>query len=65
MNAKIQFAPYNESTVLQGAIEVYFERNGHYPVRVPATKASTKEEYQDNTDRQRRRNRFMSFHQIR
>lgn len=77
---KIQFDPYNESTVFIGAIEAYYKRNGHYPVRAlvdqiyrtrqnrafckehgirmsgpklgrPAQTKSTKEEYQDNTDR--------------
>ena len=77
---RIQFDPYNESAVLQGAIEAYFNRTGHYPARIlvdqiyrtrsnreycknhgirmsgpklgrPVRKASTKEEYQDNTDR--------------
>ena len=78
---KIQFNPYNESTILQDVIERYNERNGHYPARVlvdqiyrtrdnrkfcknhgirmsgpklgrpAADHKSTKEEYQDNTDR--------------
>lgn len=77
---KIQFDPYNEGSVLQGAVEAYYKRNGHYPMRVlvdqiyrtranrkyckehgirmsgpklgrPGKKASTKVEYQDNTDR--------------
>ena len=77
---KIQFDPYNEGSVFQGAVEAYYQRNGHYPARAlvdqiyrtrknrdyckehgirmsgpklgrPSRKASTKEEYQDNTDR--------------
>ena len=76
---KIQFDPYNESSVFQKAAEAYYQRNGHYPKRAadqiyrtrknrdyckehgirmfrlklgrPSRKASTKEEYQDNTDR--------------
>ncbi|WP_194610420.1 IS5 family transposase [Clostridium vitabionis] len=31
---KLQFDPYNESSVLQDAVERYKERTGHYPVRV-------------------------------
>lgn len=31
---KLQFEPYNESSVLQDAVERYKERTGHYPVRV-------------------------------
>lgn len=31
---KLSFNPYNESEVLIGAIEQYYERNGHYPERV-------------------------------
>ena len=77
---KIQFDPYNEGTVFQGAVEAYYQCNGHYPARAlvdqiyrtrknrdyckehgirmsgpkldrPSRKASTEEEYQDNTDR--------------
>lgn len=77
---KIQFDPYNESSVFQKAVEAYYQRTGHYPARAlvdqiyrtrknrdyckehgirmsgpklgrPSRKASTKEEYQDNTDR--------------
>ena len=33
---KITFDPYNESEVLQGAVEAYRTRNGHYPERVLA-----------------------------
>lgn len=33
---KITFDPYNESEVLQGAVESYRARNGHYPERVLA-----------------------------
>lgn len=33
---KITFDPYNESEVLQGAVEAYKARNGHYPERVLA-----------------------------
>lgn len=77
---KIQFEPYNESTVFIDAIEAYRARTGKYPERAlvdkiyrtrenlrfcknhgirmsgprlgrPSNKASTHEEYQDNTDR--------------
>ena len=77
---KIQFDPYNESSVFQKAVKAYSQRTGHYPARAlvdqiyrtrknrdyckehgirmsgpklgrPSRKASTKEEYQDNTDR--------------
>jgi IS5 family transposase len=77
---RLQFEPYNESSVFQNAVEAYCKRNGHYPERVlvdqiyrnrknreyckehnirisgpklgrPSQKASTTEEYQDNTDR--------------
>ena len=33
---KIQFDPYNESTILQDAVERYKKRTGHYPARVLA-----------------------------
>ena len=33
---EITFDPYNESEVLQGAVESYRARNGHYPERVLA-----------------------------
>lgn len=35
---KISFDAYNECEVLEGAVERYFERNGHYPERVIADK---------------------------
>ena len=31
---KLSFDPYNESEVLIGAVENYYERHGHYPERV-------------------------------
>lgn len=77
---KIQFEPYNESTVFIDAVEAYCKRTGHYPARAlvdqiyrtrknlefcskhgirmsgpklgrPAKGSTTKEEYNDNTDR--------------
>ena len=30
---KIQFDPYNESSVFQKAVEAYYQRTGHYPAR--------------------------------
>ena len=78
---QITFDPYNESTVLQDAVERYKKRNGHYPERILVDQIyrtrenrafckergirmsgpklgrpdknhkTSKEEYQDNTDR--------------
>lgn len=78
---KITFDPYNESSVLQNAVENYRKRTGHYPARILVDQIyrtrenrafckkrgirmsgpklgrpdkdhkTTKEEYQDNTDR--------------
>lgn len=78
---KITFNPYNESGVLQNAVESYKKRTGHYPARVLVDQIyrtrdnrayckergirmsgpklgcpekdhkTSKEEYQDNTDR--------------
>ena len=31
---RLQFEPYNESSVFQSAVEAYCKRNGHYPERV-------------------------------
>ncbi len=52
---KITFDPYNESEVLQGAVESYRARNGHYPERVLA----------DQIYRSRANRQYCKAHEIR